>query len=1467
MMALLMSITSLAFTNSTPANAESTNSNDTNTVGKAISLNNVYALSSNWKIQSSAIATQDGAAVSASSYNTTGWFKTTVPNTVLGALIQAGNVPDPYIGDGIAKIDESRFTVPWWYRTEFTLPASEQGKRILVNFQGIAYTGDIWVNGHQIAKTSDIVGSFRTYELDITDYIISDGVTKNTIAVSVSRSDYGKDFSLYWVDWVPRPPDNNMGIWRDVFITTSDVVKTRNPFVTSKVENDLSAAHLNAYVEVSNNSGASVSGIMEATIKDPSNTVLAVVSQPLTVNAGAKDQEVAFTSNKFNELNISKPQLWWPKDMGGQPMYTIEFKFTANNKVSDSITQRFGIREINTEMNVSPSVRTNPPLKDMVQFYVNHKPVLIKAGGYSPTDLFLRRNSDTNRAVVQYLQDMGMNAIRDEGMFFDDSLLDLLDANGIMYMTGWVCCSKWQQPAQYTDADIAVASASLNSQLRIARVHPSMIAWMNGSDDPASLSSTGRGKEVEQKYLDIEHQMHWDEYGAIISSGSAKVATLTGTVGGMHMDATYDYAPPAMYFEDMNDGGAFGFTSEAGPGPSIPVIETMKKILPANALWPYNVGGDNFQQWNYHNARSNFRDLSNFNRAMDNHYGQSNSLEEYNIKAQVQQYDAQRAQYEAVNANKYTKASGWVQWMLNNAWPSFYWNLFDYYMNPNGSYFGAKIANEPLHIMYDYASKQVKIINSTQNNYNSLNAKIQIYNTDSSKVYEKEFNNLAVTPDGASAAVGGVPKQIGYQTINFQGKINNAYGITVVDGIDEGSIAVTPTYFLRLELRDANNKLVSVNSYAQTTKKDLVRYANHGWNYTPQNQYADFTQLQKLKPVDLQIVGTPKAVTQGQEQTLTYTVKNNGNSIAYAVFAKIRKGVYGDLIAPVRMEDNYFLLLPGEERTLTAKYNLSDLGNANPYVEVNSYNNLTTKQNPTPTSANLARGKSATASTTQGSNNASNALDNTVYTKWQSSTNTGTGADPQWYKVDFGTPTKFSRAIVRWDYANYAQNMTIEVSDDNTNWQTVYTGKNSNGSAMSDLQFAPVTKRYIRLTMSGKRPAGPQIGSGGTGQGVTGLGATAASTSFNIAEFEVYDQSSDRLTPFLGGTGTVNAGDEFSLIYGLSNVKNGIFAQDVTISYNPAQVEFVKAESLLKDKFTIVDFKNNTELGKVRIIGASLGSDNMVINGGEVIKLNWKAKQNASGPVTLELSKVVLGDNVGDETTPALESEASHVVIVNPADRTVLSFKISEAKTTYNQAVEGGDYGQYPAGTKAVLLAAITSAEAVLNNGAATQNQIAQAVTDLNAALAAFKAQIIILEKEALSAIINTAQSSHDSAVEGTKAGQYPAGSKATLLAAIASARTVYNNAGATQAQVDQATNDLRVALAAFNALVIKPTPGDMNGDGKVSIGDLAVIASNYGRSSTDPDWDLYKFADLNGDGKIDIVDLAIIASKILEIE
>jgi hypothetical protein len=141
---------------------------------------------------------------------------------------------------------------------------------------------------------------------------------------------------------------------------------------------------------------------------------------------------------------------------------------------------------------------------------------------------------------------------------------------------------------------------------------------------------------------------------------------------------------------------------------------------------------------------------------------------------------------------------------------------------------------------------------------------------------------------------------------------------------------------------------------------------------------------------------------------------------------------------------------------------------------------------------------------------------------------------------------------------------------------------------------------------------------------------------------------------------------------------------------------------------------------------------------------------------------------------------------------------------------------------------------------------------------------IAAVSKAALEAAIADALTLHGSAVEGNLAGQYPTGSKAVLWSAIQAAVTVKNNAAATQSQVDQALETLTEAVRTFEALAIPQLHGDLNGDGKIGIGDLAVIAAYYGRNNADSNWNAFKRADLNEDGVIDIKDLRGLAQLIL---
>jgi hypothetical protein len=149
-------------------------------------------------------------------------------------------------------------------------------------------------------------------------------------------------------------------------------------------------------------------------------------------------------------------------------------------------------------------------------------------------------------------------------------------------------------------------------------------------------------------------------------------------------------------------------------------------------------------------------------------------------------------------------------------------------------------------------------------------------------------------------------------------------------------------------------------------------------------------------------------------------------------------------------------------------------------------------------------------------------------------------------------------------------------------------------------------------------------------------------------------------------------------------------------------------------------------------------------------------------------------------------------------------------------------------------------------------------------ATSVYSVQINGVSKAQLRALIAEAQQAHDAAVEGTKVGQYPAGSKAKLQAAIQAAQAVASASGTTAAQVELALSQLNAALQTFKAAVIVAVPGDVSGDERVSVGDLAIVAAAYGKTSTDPAWEQIKKLDINKDGKIDIEDLSALARLIL---
>lgn len=828
-------------------------------------------LKDNWTIQSSEKISADGNAISSLPFNTEGWYPTSVPTTVLAALIENKVYPDPYYGTNFESIDgyytgfdmgmpdDSPFRVPWWYRTKFQIPAEFEGKNIWLNLHSINYRANIWLNGKLVADTTKIEGAYRLFDLDITDY--TDPGADNCLALEIFPPK-GMDLTITWVDWNPTPPDRAMGIWYDVFIQSTGSVAIKNPHVVTDLElPSTDVANIKISAELVNTEETEVSGILKGTIEDIE------FSREITLNPGEK-KLVSFYPPEFPQLRISNPRLWWPHTAGSPELYDLKLTFQTGKIISDQRNVRFGIREITSYMNDFDGKHTRV-------FQINGKNIVIRGGGYVQ-DLLLRPDKKREETDIKYAKHMNLNTLRMEAPRGSDYLYDLCDEQGIMLIVGWCCCSSWERWEHWTPHIADIAEASWQDQIVHLRNHPAVFNWLYGSDNPPPGI-------YEKRYIDVCDKYDGTRpYQSSATQEASDIAGLTGLYMGPWPDV-YAYCPPSFWY------GKLEFNTEAAPaGEQIPPMETMRKMMPEKDLWPISKSWD---------LRLHDRFYPPARKALFLRYGEPAGVEEYSMKSQVLQMEAVRAMFEAYARNKY-RSSGIIYWMYNSSWPSLYWQLYDYYFAPNGSFYAAKKACEPLHIQYSYDDSTIYVVNSLYENFNDLKATARLYDFNMEDKYSHQV------------------------TINVAADESKK----VMDiAWPEDSVNI---YFLKLDLTDAPGKLISSNFYWLSAKGD---------------KKADFTGLKYLPEVTLNVSSSPLQKVD-KKYTLDLTVENPSSSLAFFINPKILKSTSKDMVLPVFWEDNYFSLLPGEKRTVKVEFNADNLDGEKPALKVEGYNVKTTEK-------------------------------------------------------------------------------------------------------------------------------------------------------------------------------------------------------------------------------------------------------------------------------------------------------------------------------------------------------------------------------------------------------------------------------------------------------------------------------------------------------------------------------------------
>jgi hypothetical protein len=363
------------------------------------------------------------------------------------------------------------------------------------------------------------------------------------------------------------------------------------------------------------------------------------------------------------------------------------------------------------------------------------------------------------------------------------------------------------------------------------------------------------------------------------SSATQEPSVIAG-ITGVHMGPypnVYAYETPSFWYTKLE------FNTEAGPtGEQIPPIETMRMMMPEKDLWPMSPSWDlRLHKAFYPIART----------AFESRYGKPTGVEEYCMKSQVFQNEAVKAMFEAFAANKY-RSSGIIYWMYNSAWPKMYWQLYDYYFMPNGAFYGAKTACEPLHIQYCYDDNSIKIVNCFYHDFTGLIAKVRIYDFNMKPVMSTMMDAKVAADGSEKISTLDIPKDI------------------------------TKVYFLKLELNDASGKLISSNFY---------------WLSSNGDEKADFTDLSKLPSATVNVTAS-EIQQEGNKCKLTVTIENPGTGLAFAVNPKILKLTSKEPVLPVFWEDNYISLLPKEKRVLQVEFDLQNLDGEKPLLKVDGWN-------------------------------------------------------------------------------------------------------------------------------------------------------------------------------------------------------------------------------------------------------------------------------------------------------------------------------------------------------------------------------------------------------------------------------------------------------------------------------------------------------------------------------------------------
>lgn len=852
---------------------------------------NEWVLSKGWEMIDAEQVTRRSMQLFDPKLNTDLWYNATVPGTVLTSLVAQGVYPDPYYGLNNMAIPDTLSRMHWWYRTTFSTPENTDGKQLYLEFNGINYLAEVYLNGN---KLGNIKGAFIRGKFNITSLANKNGT--NVLAVLIHPnanpgipheqsviagqglnggvlSQDGPTFisSIGW-DWVPGIRDRNAGIWQDVRLRLTNDVQIGDPLIVTRLAlPDTSKATVDISTDIKNTSANTVSGILRAHIGEQNYTDI-----PYSLLAGETK------TIHFSPQLIQHPRLWWPNGYGKPNLYNLKLEALQDGILSDQKTLRFGIRELSYELMVNTGVNNNvrmaytpnkvknpgkpifnyqkrvyytkdnqlatlydnadtsglqrlsdqDPVGPYLVIRVNGKRIFCRGGNWGMDDAMKRVNRERLEPYFKLHKELNFNIIRNwTGESTEESFYSLCDEYGMLVWNDfWITTDDTVEPS-----DIGLFLNNARDVVRRFRNHPSLAIWCprNEGFAPADMA-----EELQKMMASEDPTRHYHGQSRHLNMG-------TSGPWGYFKD-------PSLYYTQ----NAKGFLTEIGTY-SIPTAETIKKFIPPADQWPIN------DVWAYHDLHHTSQNFKDFMTAVAG-YGPANNLDDFSKKAQFVCYDAWRNIMEAWNSKMWNNTTGQILWMSHPAWPSMIWQTYTYDYETPGSYFGAKKASEPLHIQMNLPDNRVVVINNTLKDISRLKASIKIFDL-SGKLLSS--HNTVIKAKANS--------------------LTNCFESKDLAQDNEPLLA-------RLELKDAKGRVTSVNDYWIKSRGD-----------------SSLKKLNDLKTSQISI--TKKSIS---KKSYALEVVNTGKNIAAGIKLNAIDAVSGNTLLPAYFSDGYFNLLPGEKRMI-----------------------------------------------------------------------------------------------------------------------------------------------------------------------------------------------------------------------------------------------------------------------------------------------------------------------------------------------------------------------------------------------------------------------------------------------------------------------------------------------------------------------------------------------------------------------